>query len=105
MSTYFTKFKIFIFILIILCQAFATSQAKTIYEDTIDKITNVENEVSIPRNKYLKSIKDELESRKQSLVDLHFGYRTTLFCDCGEKVDTSSLLFIKRERFIYKEIV
>ena len=74
----FSFFILFV-LLITSPQLFITCQAKTIYEETIDEINNIEDELSIPKNKYLKSIKDELESRKQSLTDLSSSQAE--FCD------------------------
>ena len=74
------KFKVFILIIIlnISCQEIAYSQVQTKYEEIIDGITNVQEKLAVPRNKYLKSINDELESRKKSISDLLI--KPTIFC-------------------------
>ena len=65
------KYKIFILIVLIsaLFQQSITSQTKANFEEIITEISDVEEQVSVPKNKYLKTIKDELESRKKSLID------------------------------------
>lgn len=60
-------------------QPIAMVSAETIYEEIVNKISEIEEKINIPRNKYLKSIKDELESRKQSISDLISNQ--TSFCN------------------------
>ena len=74
------RFKVFILIVIlnISCQEIAYSQVQTKYEEIINGINNVQAKLSVSRNKYLKSINDELESRKKSISDLLV--KPTTFC-------------------------
>ncbi len=74
------KFKIVIFVFTLnIFQLFLINTAKADFQEIINGISGIEEQINIPKNKYLKSIKDELESGKQSLGDL--VSKPTSFCN------------------------
>ena len=96
------KFKAYIllFTSITSFQLLLASQAVANYQEIITQINDVEGKISIPKNKYLASIKEELGSRKNSLSDLlsnptsfcndivteAFNSFETIITDAGKKI-------------------